>query len=131
MDAIKKKMMSLTTETAIAEERAKKFEQEYQVSSRVADETEEKLKSLQKKLQASEAKYDQCLEDLFNTSIKLEMKEKVTASIEGDVDNLTRRILLVEEELNRSEEKVGITVKNVCLESKRADNTIRNKSGTL
>ena len=53
MDAIKKKMMSLASETAIAEARAKQFEEEARQASAIADKTEEQVRNLQKKLQAS------------------------------------------------------------------------------
>lgn len=43
MDAIKKKMMSLASETASAEARAKKYEQEAHEASNLADKTEEQV----------------------------------------------------------------------------------------
>ena len=44
MDAIKKKMMSLASETSMAEERAKKFEDEAIEASKLADRTEEQVR---------------------------------------------------------------------------------------
>ncbi len=82
---------------------------------------------MQKKLQALEGRYDTCTEDLFNVTTKLEEKEKIAASAEGDVGNLSRRILLVEDEVQRSEERLAKAVKDLCAESKRADDTIRGR----
>lgn len=74
-----------------------------------------------------EGKYDSCTEDLFNVTVKLEEKEKLAANVEGEVGNLSRRILLVEEEVQRSEERLAKAVKDLCAESKRADDTIRRR----
>ena len=46
-----------------------------------------------------EGQFDHCTEDLFNVEIKLESKEKVLSNAEQDVGNLSRRILLVEDEV--------------------------------
>ncbi len=74
-----------------------------------------------------EGRYDTCSEDLFNVTTKLEDKEKVLSTAEADVANLSRRILLVEDEVQRSEERLGKAVKDLCTESQRADNTIRSR----
>ena len=101
MDAIKKKMTSLASETAIAEARAVKFEEEAKSASEIADRTEEQVRTLQKKLQAIEGKYDTTLENLLSAESKLEEKEKVLSNAEADVANLSRKILLVEDEVCR------------------------------
>ncbi len=74
-----------------------------------------------------EGKYDTCSEDLFHVTTRLEDKEKVLSTAEADVANLSRRILLVEDEVQRSEERLGKAVKDLCTESQRADNTIRSR----
>lgn len=99
MEAIKKKMTSLAAETANAEARAKKYEDESKVANDIADKTEDQVRNLQKKLQALEGKYDSTTENLFNAEAKLEEKEKILANAEADVGNLARRILLVEDEV--------------------------------
>lgn len=127
MEAIKKKMTSLAAETANAEARAKKYEDESKVANDIADKTEDQVRNLQKKLQALEGKYDSTTENLFNAEAKLEEKEKILANAEADVGNLARRILLVEDEVQRSEERLAKSVQNLCAESKRADDTIRGR----
>ena len=53
MDSIKKKMQSLSTETANAMERANKFEAEVRRSNDVAEAFEEQIRTVQKKMQVS------------------------------------------------------------------------------
>ena len=74
-----------------------------------------------------EGRFDSCSEDLFNATTKLEEKEKIAASAEADVGNLSRRILLIEDEVQRSEERLAKAVKDLCAESKRADDTVRSR----
>ena len=93
----------------------------------ISDRTEDQVRNLQKKLQSLEGQYDSCSENLFSANVKLEEKEKVFANAEADVGNLSRRILLIEDEVQRSEERLGKAVKDLCQESKRADDTIRSR----
>lgn len=101
MDAIKKKMVSLSAETETATAKANRFELEAIAAGKEADKTEEVLRNLQKKMQTVESSYDVSAEDLFNASIKLEEKEKVAANAEADVGALSRRILLMKMMLKR------------------------------
>ena len=50
-------------------------------------------------MQSFEGQYDHCAENLFNANIKLEEREKVLVNAETDVGNLSRRIVLLEEEV--------------------------------
>ena len=56
---------------------------------------------MQKKMQSLEGQFDHCAENLFNANIKLEEREKVLVNAETDVGNLSRRIVLLEEEARR------------------------------
>lgn len=127
MDAIKKKLMALSSETHQAEERAKVYEAEAHKAANCADKLEEQLRNLQKKYQSIEGQFDVCAEDLFNATIKLEEREKVLNNIEGDVGGLARRILLLEDEVERSEERLGQAIKNLCHQSRRADDTVKKR----
>ena len=42
--------------------------------------------------------------------VKLEVKEKALSNAEGDVGSMSRRVLLLEEEVERSEERLAKTV---------------------
>ena len=47
--------------------------------------------------------------------------------MECKLKHIFYRILLVEDEVQRSEERLAKAVKDLCAESKRADNTIRSR----
>lgn len=88
MDSIKKKMMSLTTATEEATERAEKFELEVRRVMEVADRYEEQVRNIQKKMQIMEGSFDCCTEQLFEVVLKLEEKEKAYGNSEGEVGSL-------------------------------------------
>jgi len=127
MDAIKKKMQSLATDTAAALERAFKYETEIQSTTAVAEGFEEQLRNIQKKMQSMEGQFDSCTETLFDVSLKLEVKEKAFANAEGDVGGLSRRILLMEDEVEKSEERLAVNITKLCKESKRADLAVKKR----
>ncbi len=61
-------------------------------------------------MQSLEGQFDSCTEQLFEISLKLEEKEKNLSNAEGDVGSMSRRVLLLEEEVERSEERLAKTV---------------------
>ena len=61
-------------------------------------------------MQSMEGQFDTCVETLFEVGIKLETKQKVLGNAEGDVGSMSRRVLLLEEEDERSEERLAKTV---------------------
>ena len=63
---------------------------------------EEQVRNVQKKMQSMEGQYDSCTETLFEVSLKLEEKEKAYNNTDGDAGGLARRVLLLEEEVDRS-----------------------------
>ena len=65
---------------------------------------------MQKKMQSMEGQFDTCVETLFEVGLKLELKQKVLSNAEGDVGSMSRRVLLLEEEDERSEERLAKTV---------------------
>ena len=127
MDAIKKKMQTLATDTANAVERATAFDIEINTTSALADSFEEQVRNIQKKMQSLEGQFDVCTETLFDVSLKLEVKEKAYTNAEGDVGALSRRILLLEDEEEISEERLAATVTKLCHESRRADTAIKKR----
>ena len=64
-------------------------------------------------MQAMEGQFDTCVETLFEVGLKLELKQKVLSNAEGDVGSMSRRVLLLEEEDERSEERLAKTVTQV------------------
>ena len=71
------------------------------------------MRNIQKKMQSMEGQFDSCTEQLFEVSTKPEMKDKSLSSAEGDVGSLSRRVLLLEEEVERSEERLAKAVTNL------------------
>ena len=64
-------------------------------------------------MQSMEGQFDSCTEQLFDVTTKLEIKDKNLSSAEGDVGSLSRRVLLLEEEVERSEERLAKAVTNL------------------
>ena len=126
MDSIKKKMQSLARETANATARAEKWEKEVAAINATADGFEEQVKNLQKKIQQTESAFDVCTEDLFNQTIKLEEMEKKAGNAEGQVGDLARRLLLMEESSVKSEERLAISATNLAKTSIDADQSIKD-----
>ena len=71
------------------------------------------MRNIQKKMQSMEGQFDSCTEQLFDVTTKLEIKDKNLSSAEGDVGSLSRRVLLLEEEVERSEERLAKAVTNL------------------
>lgn len=128
MDAIKKKMVKLTTETETATIRADKFDTIQVKGAKEADRIEEELRHLTKKFGAKESHYDSIIEDLFNATLQLEEKEKVASSAEQDVNSLSRAILLKEEEADKRENRLATAISDLLRASIRADEQIKMKN---
>merc|ERR1712037_758795 len=101
-------------ETDNATARAQKWEKEVASINATADAFEEQVKNLQKKIQQTESQFDVTTEDLFNQTIKLEEMEKKAGNAEGQVGDLSRRLMLMEEQATRSEERLAISVTNLA-----------------
>jgi len=127
MDSIKKKMQSLANETATARFKAETWEAKVATANSTADNFEEQVRQLQKKIQATEGRFDVTTEDLFNQTIKLENMEKKVGSGEGQVGDLARRLLLLEENAVKSEERLAIAVTNLAMTSLKADKMMQDQ----
>jgi len=131
MDSIKKKMQSLANETASAQARAAKWEKEVNSTNATADQLEEQVKAIQKKIQQTESQFDVTTEDLFNQTIKLEEMEKKAGNAEGQVGDLARRLMLMEEQAVRSEERLAIAVTNLAKTSIMADKSLAEQNNIM
>jgi len=131
MDSIKKKMQSLANETANAIARFEKWERELNKINENADSLEEQVKSIQKKIQQTESAFDVATEDLFNQTIKLEEMEKKAGNAESQVGDLARRLLLLEEQAIKSEERLAISVTNLAKTSMWADKSLADQNNMM
>merc|ERR1712038_2239790 len=78
-------------------------------------------------MQALEGQFDSCTEQVFEITLKLEKKEKAYSNAEGDVGALSRRVCLIEEEVERSEERLAKAVTELAGQSQRADAAIKKR----
>merc|ERR1712072_517948 len=96
-----------------------------------AEKIEQQLATLTKKFNGMESQYDCAVEDLFNATIKLEEKEKVAANAEADVGSSSRRILLMEDDADKSENRLATAVSGLLRASLRADEQIKARTQLL
>ena len=78
-------------------------------------------------MQALEGQFDSCTESLFDVTTKLEVKEKAFGNAEGDVGAMSRRVQLLEEDVERSEERLAKTVTGLAGKSVRADQAVKKR----
>ena len=127
MDAIKKKMEKLAHETVEAETRISKFEAMKAVNEIEADKFEEQLRVVQKKMQAMEGSYDMCIEDLFNQTVKLEAMEKKASMAEGEVSGLRSKLILLQENNEKQEERLASSVLKLAVSCLQADSSVKTR----
>merc|ERR1712004_191202 len=99
-------MEKLSNETADAESRIAHFEEIKAQNEAEADKFEEQVRNIQKKMQAMESAFDVCTEDLFNQTVKLEEMEKKAGNAEGDVSSLKSRLILLQENNEKQEDRL-------------------------
>merc|ERR1712154_315364 len=86
-----------------------------------AEKYEEQVRNVQKKMQAMESQFDVCTEDLFNQTIKLEEMEKKAGNAEGEVSALRSRLILLQENNEKQEERLCKATLELAGACKRAD----------
>merc|ERR1719365_53693 len=78
-------------------------------------------------MQAMESQFDVCTEDLFNQTIKLEEMEKKAGNAEGEVSSLRGRLILLQENNEKQEERLAISATNLAKTSIDADQSIKDQ----
>merc|ERR1712029_975246 len=127
MDSIKKKMEKLANETSEAESRIAHFEELKAQNEAEAEKYEEQVRNVQKKMQAMESQFDVCTEDLFNQTIKLEEMEKKAGNAEGEVSALRSRLILLQENNEKQEERLCKATLELAGACKRADAAVKKR----
>merc|ERR1712233_122064 len=125
MDAIRKKMQSLKSETDSLYSIIHNFEEETKEPNRRSDQADCDIRDYGKKVHGLEIEFDETCDKLQKASESLEEKEKMYREGEGDVSALSRRIMLMEEEAKKSEENLAGTVTKLATTSKEADNILK------
>merc|ERR1711931_3075 len=78
-------------------------------------------------MQAMESAFDVCTEDLFNQTVKLEEMEKKAGNAEGEVSALRGRLILLQENNEKQEERLAkatLELAGACL---RAGSNVRKR----
>jgi len=127
MDAIKKKMEKLANETNDAEIRIAHFEEVKVANELEAEKFEEQLRVIQKKIQNMESSYDVCIEDLFNQTVKLEGMEKKAGNAESEVSSLRGRLILLQENNEKQEDRLAKSTLELAGACLRADQAVRKR----
>jgi len=125
MDAIRKKMQSLKSETDGLYATIQGFEDATREANARADQADCDIRDYGKKVQNLEIAYDETNDKLTKASESLEEAEKQFKEVEGDVSALTRRIMLMEEEDKKSADTLCNTITKLALTSKAADNVLK------
>ena len=125
MDAIRKKMQALKVETDAMMAKATSLENEAAAANKKADKHDAEIRDLNKKIGNIEGRYDEVSEKLTLATTTEEEKNKDWKTAEEDVNNLSRRMLLLEEEVKRRDTELATTTMDLCLISKSADGIAR------
>merc|ERR1719347_1060076 len=72
-------------------------------------------------MQAMESAFDVCTEDLFNQSLKLEEMEKKAGNAEGEVSSLRSRLILLQENNEKQEDRLAKATLELAYSCKNAD----------
>merc|ERR1711936_278471 len=125
MDAIRKKMQSLKSETDGLYKTIAGFEEATREAVGRADQADCDIRDYGKKVQQLEIGFDETNDKLTKATESLEEAEKQFKEVESDVSALTRRIMLMEEEDKKSAEQLCQTITKLALTSKAADNVMK------
>ena len=79
------------------------------------------VRDLQKKMQHVENDLDITIEKLSQTNLKFDEKDKLYQLAEGETQALNRKLVLLEDELQRSESKLATSTADLSEASTRAD----------
>merc|ERR1711936_1551986 len=129
MDAIRKKMQSLKSETDGLYNTIAGFEEATREAAARAEQADCDIRDYGKKVQQLEIGYDETNDKLTKATESLEEADKQFKEVEGDVAALTRRIMLMEEEDKKSADTLCTTVTKLALTSKAADNVMKTIKG--
>jgi len=125
MDAIRKKMQSLKSETDGLYKTIAGFEEATREAAARADQADCDIRDYGKKVQQLEIGFDETNDKLTKANESLEEAEKQFKEVESDVSALTRRIMLMEEEDKKAAEQLCQTVTKLAMTSKAADNVLK------
>merc|ERR1712110_960594 len=125
MDAIRKKMQSLKTETDLLYSTINRYESETREANTQCDKFECDIRDLGKKISNYGSDFDDTNDKLIKALAALEEKEKAFKNAEEEVSALSRRIMLMEEEAKKADSSLAETVTKLAMASKDADGILK------
>merc|ERR1719481_1903577 len=78
-------------------------------------------------MQVMEGQFDVCTEDLFNQTFKLEEMEKKAGNAESEVSALRSRLILLQENTEKQEERLAKSTLELAGACIRADQSVRKR----
>merc|ERR1719322_674834 len=91
----------------------------------IANQCDMDIRDISKKITSYESDYDETNDKFVATTTSLEEKEKLLKTTEEDVDALSRRLSLLEEEGKKADTNLADTVMKLALASKEADGILK------
>jgi len=125
MDNIRKKMQSLKYETDGMIKQASEYDEVTRECNARADQCDCDIRDLGKKISKMEGSYEETSENLLKAAANLEEKEKELKEKEGDLSTLSRRVILMEDEVKKAEIQLAKTTLELGQESKLADKVLK------
>merc|ERR1712126_600433 len=110
MEAIKKKMQAMKVEKDNARDRVDVCEEACKAARIRAQKGEDEVEELMNKARQLETELDLTVERFGIVSLQLEEKEKALAAAELEMNALNRRVSGLEEDLEKTEEKMVAAV---------------------
>merc|ERR1712010_206937 len=127
MEAIKKKMQAMKVEKDNACDQADVSEEKMKAARIRAQKGEDEVEELLIKSRQLETELDMTAERLGIATLQLEEKEKQLAATELEMNALTRRVSGLEEDLEKTEEKMVAAVSKLDKAGTAADDSERAK----
>lgn len=125
MDAIKKKMQSLKSETENLLKQIAGLEEETKAANDIANQCDADIRDISKKISMYESDFDETNDKFVKTTATLEEKEIMFKATEDDVNALSRRQALLEEEVKKADTTLADTVMKLAFASKEADGILK------
>merc|ERR1712012_1233341 len=124
-DAIRKKMQSMKAEIDDMYKKIGEYEEQTKEYNGVSDKLDADIRDVGKKVQKFETRMEETMEKLQGSSAKMEEAEKEIKDKDDDVNNQSRRLMLLEDECRINVEKLATTVLKLAIMSKEADNIVK------
>ena len=131
MDAIRKKMQSLKTETDQLFRTIGTYEAETAEANKRFEQAEATIRDIGKKITIYESDFDETNDKLTKTLESLEEKEKAYKAAEEEVSALARRLMLMEDEAKKADTNLADTVTKLAMASKEADGILKKVKSAM